>query len=83
MSWPIFYITGLFISILNLLNFKKQKSKLTILDNYLLIISIWIINYSFYLYFIPIYPRYLILIYPFIYFLIILFFAKILDKKYV
>lgn len=83
LSWPIFYITGLFISILNLLNFKKQKSKLTILDNYLLIISIWVINYSFYLYFIPIYPRYLILIYPFIYFLIILFFAKILDKKYV
>ncbi len=83
LSWPIFYITGLFMSILNLLNFKKQKSKLTILDNYLLIISIWVINYSFYLYFIPIYPRYLILIYPFIYFLIILFFAKILDKKYV
>lgn len=83
LSWPIFYITGLFMSILNLVNFKKQKSKLTILDNYLLIISIWIINYSFYLYFIPIYPRYLILIYPFIYFLIILFFAKILDKKYV
>lgn len=92
-SWPLFYITGLIIAIYNFKNYlfnfinqsKIEKENESIkLNFYIKLFSIWIINYSFYLIFIPIYPRYLILIYPFIYLLIILFFAKIIkSSKYV
>ncbi|MCX7589406.1 MAG: hypothetical protein N2Z85_00490 [Patescibacteria group bacterium] len=84
--WSLSFLLGVIFSsfyiiktIKNLLLNKKNNN----LDIWILLFSLWIINFCFYIYFIPIYPRYLILLYPSIYIVIVLFFAKILIKQYV
>ncbi|MCX7955587.1 MAG: hypothetical protein N2593_00535 [Patescibacteria group bacterium] len=82
LAWPIFFILGLSIVFYHLKNFFFFKKKLSIKDFSLNLFSTWIIFYILYLFLIPIYPRYLILLYPIIYLNILIFCDKIL-KQYV
>lgn len=86
LSWPIFFIFCLitfYFHIKKIIKklFVNKKTIFSNIDFSLNLFSIWIFFYCLYLFLIPSYPRYLILLYPIIYLNILMFFAKILKIK--
>lgn len=72
-SWPVFHILG-WISITFLLLKKKVKNN-TVLE----LLILFIITYSLFLLFMPIWPRYFLLLYVFLYIVISIFTLNLLD----
>lgn len=84
--WAVSFIAAFFasfpISLLYVAHRRNKKIKLSYYDQNILLIVLWIFSYLVFLTFTPVFPRYLLLLVPFMYNLTVWFLVKYVFQRF-